>query len=157
MVVTLLLFFHSCHSHELLHAGSSVSALWLGQDLRGGYARYVTVIWPPLHINRSPSKDYVVSLTAIYLINWQVCHCHYYNASGYLMLQGQNLQFCVHRACWRPSSFVLDSLVFVLTMRSLRKYSTEFQYLYPSGLLHILVRDGEYTLIHLKSFICNWP
>ncbi|KAJ8580187.1 hypothetical protein M405DRAFT_834780 [Rhizopogon salebrosus TDB-379] len=40
------------------------------------------------------------------------------------------------------ASFVLDSLVFVLTMRSLRKYSTEFQHLYPSGLLHILVRDA---------------
>jgi len=51
--------------------------------------------------------------------------------------------FIDDRACWRPSSFVLDTLVFILTLRSLRKYSREFQYLYPSGLLHILVRDGE--------------
>ncbi|KAJ8591435.1 hypothetical protein M405DRAFT_814417, partial [Rhizopogon salebrosus TDB-379] len=48
------------------------------------------------------------------------------------------------KICWlsHVASFVLDSLVFVLTMRSLRKYSREFQYLYPSGLLHILVRDA---------------
>ncbi|OAX31930.1 hypothetical protein K503DRAFT_777168, partial [Rhizopogon vinicolor AM-OR11-026] len=41
-----------------------------------------------------------------------------------------------------PTSFVLDTLVFILTLRTLRKYSREFQYLYPSGLLHILVRDA---------------
>ncbi|OAX30996.1 hypothetical protein K503DRAFT_777896, partial [Rhizopogon vinicolor AM-OR11-026] len=40
------------------------------------------------------------------------------------------------------ASFVLDTLVLILTMRSLWKYSGEFQYLYPSGLLHILVRDA---------------
>ncbi|OAX36205.1 hypothetical protein K503DRAFT_320847 [Rhizopogon vinicolor AM-OR11-026] len=39
-------------------------------------------------------------------------------------------------------SFILDTLLFFLTMRSLRKYSTEFRYLYPSGLLHLLVRDA---------------
>ena len=37
-------------------------------------------------------------------------------------------------------------------MRSLRKYSREFQYLYPSGLLNVLIRDGE-CLLTLDSFI----
>ncbi|OAX33558.1 hypothetical protein K503DRAFT_748599 [Rhizopogon vinicolor AM-OR11-026] len=41
-------------------------------------------------------------------------------------------------------SCTLDTLVFVLTMRSLWKYTREFQHLYPSGLLHILVRDAGY-------------
>ncbi|KAG1859823.1 hypothetical protein F4604DRAFT_1153054 [Suillus subluteus] len=40
-------------------------------------------------------------------------------------------------------SFVLDAVLFVSTMRCLRIYSREFQPLYPSDLLHILVRDGK--------------
>ncbi|KAG1867972.1 hypothetical protein DFJ58DRAFT_119304 [Suillus subalutaceus] len=39
-------------------------------------------------------------------------------------------------------SFILDTLLFVLTMRSLRRYSREFQQLYPSSLLHVLFRDA---------------
>lgn len=42
-------------------AGSSISAPWLGQCLRGGHAKYVIVILPLLHINRPPSEEYVVS------------------------------------------------------------------------------------------------
>ncbi|KAG1826027.1 uncharacterized protein BJ212DRAFT_319514 [Suillus subaureus] len=39
-------------------------------------------------------------------------------------------------------SFILDTVLFVLTMRSLRRYSREFQQLYPSSLLHVLFRDA---------------
>ncbi|KAG2032966.1 hypothetical protein BDR03DRAFT_968580 [Suillus americanus] len=39
-------------------------------------------------------------------------------------------------------SFILDAVLFVSTMRCLRVYSREFQSLYPSDLLHILVRDA---------------
>ncbi|KAG1735944.1 uncharacterized protein EDB91DRAFT_546988 [Suillus paluster] len=39
-------------------------------------------------------------------------------------------------------SFVLDIGVFVLTMQSLRRYSRDFECLYPSKLLHLLVRDA---------------
>lgn len=39
-------------------------------------------------------------------------------------------------------SFVLDTILFVLTMRSLQICSREFQCLYPSDLLHVLVRDA---------------
>ena len=37
-------------------------------------------------------------------------------------------------------------------MRSLRKYSKEFEDLYPSGLLYVLVRDGEYAV---EGSFCN--
>ncbi|KAG1795157.1 uncharacterized protein HD556DRAFT_1307740 [Suillus plorans] len=49
--------------------------------------------------------------------------------------------------------FILDIIVFVLTMRSLRIYSREFQQLYPSSLLHILVRDA--TLFFIVSMFSN--
>ncbi|KAG1771471.1 hypothetical protein EDD22DRAFT_966128 [Suillus occidentalis] len=39
-------------------------------------------------------------------------------------------------------SFILDTVLFVLTMRSLRKYSREFEQLYPSSLLYVLFRDA---------------
>ncbi|KAG2149918.1 hypothetical protein BD769DRAFT_366135 [Suillus cothurnatus] len=39
-------------------------------------------------------------------------------------------------------SFILDTILFVLTMRSLWRYSREFQQLYPSSLLHVLFRDA---------------
>ncbi|KAG1874459.1 hypothetical protein F4604DRAFT_1764894 [Suillus subluteus] len=39
-------------------------------------------------------------------------------------------------------SFILDAITFVLTARSLRRYSREFQGLYPSNLLLLLVRDA---------------
>lgn len=39
-------------------------------------------------------------------------------------------------------SIILDTALFVLTMRSLRRYSREFQQLYPSSLLHVLFRDA---------------
>jgi hypothetical protein len=66
--------------------------------------------------------------------------------SGWFISEGWDVLFCAlalaenHR-----SSFILDILLFVLTMRSLRKYSREFAQLYPSCLLHVLVRDGECT------------
>jgi hypothetical protein len=34
-------------------------------------------------------------------------------------------------------------------MRSLRNYCREFRFLYPSGLLRVLVRDGEHPLTRL--------
>ncbi|KAG2143819.1 uncharacterized protein EDB93DRAFT_1291165 [Suillus bovinus] len=46
-----------------------------------------------------------------------------------------------------PPSFILDTVLFVLTMRSLRKYSREFQQLYPSSLLHVLFRDATLFFI----------
>ncbi|KAG2345856.1 hypothetical protein BDR05DRAFT_93118 [Suillus weaverae] len=39
-------------------------------------------------------------------------------------------------------SFILDTVLFVLTMRSLRRYSKEFQQLYPSRLVYVLFRDA---------------
>lgn len=39
-------------------------------------------------------------------------------------------------------SFILDTVLFVLTMRSLWIYSREFEHLYPSSLLHVLIRDA---------------
>ncbi|KAG1738998.1 hypothetical protein EDB19DRAFT_1712409 [Suillus lakei] len=39
-------------------------------------------------------------------------------------------------------SFILDAVIFVLTTRSLRRYSKDFQGLYPSNLLRSLVRDA---------------
>ncbi|KAG1771103.1 hypothetical protein EV702DRAFT_1202132 [Suillus placidus] len=39
-------------------------------------------------------------------------------------------------------SFTLDTVLFVLTMRSLRRYSMEFQQLYPSRLVYVLFRDA---------------
>ncbi|KAG2112980.1 uncharacterized protein F5147DRAFT_835107 [Suillus discolor] len=50
-------------------------------------------------------------------------------------------------------SFILDAVLFVLTMRSLRIYSREFQQLYPSSLLHVLVRDA--TLFFIASMFIN--
>ncbi|KIJ21038.1 hypothetical protein PAXINDRAFT_95988, partial [Paxillus involutus ATCC 200175] len=40
------------------------------------------------------------------------------------------------------ASLLLDTSVFWLTMRSLRRHSQECQHLYPSGLVHLLVRDA---------------
>lgn len=51
------------------------------------------------------------------------------------------------------ASFILDTITFVLTMRSLRKYSREFQQLYPSSLLHVLIRDA--TLFFIASMFSN--
>lgn len=50
-------------------------------------------------------------------------------------------------------SFILDAVVFVLTARSLRRYSREFQCLYPSSLLHLLVRDA--TMFFVLSMFNN--
>ena len=36
-------------------------------------------------------------------------------------------------------------------MRSLQIYCRDFQYLYPSTLLHLLIRDGEYALICIEG------
>jgi len=37
-------------------------------------------------------------------------------------------------------------------MRSLWRYYGEFRHLYPSSLLRVLVRDGEYPLMSLDNF-----
>ncbi|KAG1738999.1 hypothetical protein EDB19DRAFT_1712426 [Suillus lakei] len=50
-------------------------------------------------------------------------------------------------------SFILDAVLFVLTMRSLQRYSREFHQLYPSSLLHVLVRDA--ILFFLASMFSN--
>ncbi|KAG2057566.1 hypothetical protein BDR06DRAFT_185021 [Suillus hirtellus] len=50
-------------------------------------------------------------------------------------------------------SFILDTVLFVLTMRSLRTYSREFQRLYPSTLLRILFRDA--TMFFIASVFSN--
>lgn len=50
-------------------------------------------------------------------------------------------------------SFILDVVTFVLTARSLRRYSREFQGLYPSNLLLLLVRDA--TMFFIFSMINN--
>lgn len=50
-------------------------------------------------------------------------------------------------------SFFLDTVLFVLTMRSLRKYSREFEQLYPSSLLHVLFRDA--TIFFIVSMFSN--
>ncbi|KAG2117706.1 hypothetical protein DEU56DRAFT_157841 [Suillus clintonianus] len=50
-------------------------------------------------------------------------------------------------------SFILDVILFVLTMRSLWKYSREFQHLYPSNLLHVLFRDA--AIFFIASMFSN--
>ncbi|KAG0707929.1 hypothetical protein DFH29DRAFT_1075917 [Suillus ampliporus] len=50
-------------------------------------------------------------------------------------------------------SFILDTLLFVLTMRSLRRYSREFHHLYPSNLLHVLFRDA--TMFFMASMFSS--
>lgn len=66
--------------------------------------------------------------------------------SGWFMSEGQYVLFCaLALAENKQTSFFLDTVLFVLTMRSLRKYSKEFEQLYPSSLLHVLFRDGEST------------
>lgn len=50
-------------------------------------------------------------------------------------------------------SFILDAVTFVLTTRSLRRYSKEFQCLYPSDLLYLLVRDA--TMFFIISMFNN--
>ncbi|KAG2144275.1 hypothetical protein DEU56DRAFT_237172 [Suillus clintonianus] len=50
-------------------------------------------------------------------------------------------------------SLILDTVLFVLTMRSLRRYSREFQQLYPSNLLHMLFRDA--IMLFLTSVFNN--
>ncbi|KAG1735941.1 uncharacterized protein EDB91DRAFT_546552 [Suillus paluster] len=69
------------------------------------------------------------------------------NASHFLFPQLDVTQICVTampKYVWLVyfGSFVLDTALFVLTMRSLRKYSREFQFLYSSHLLHVLFRDA---------------
>ncbi|KAG1735943.1 uncharacterized protein EDB91DRAFT_546555 [Suillus paluster] len=73
------------------------------------------------------------------------------NAGHFLFPQLDEIQVCVvtmPKYVWLVyfGSFVLDTILFVLTMRSLRRYSREFQSLYPSHLLHVLFRDGEHAL-----------
>ncbi|KAG1812827.1 uncharacterized protein BJ212DRAFT_1368399, partial [Suillus subaureus] len=53
--------------------------------------------------------------------------------------------------------FILDAVFFVLTMRSLWIHSMEFQQLYPSSLLHVLFRDGEFAFWRAPSasVFCN--
>ncbi|KAG2124453.1 hypothetical protein DEU56DRAFT_595995 [Suillus clintonianus] len=50
-------------------------------------------------------------------------------------------------------SFILDIILFVLTMRSLWKYSREFRHLYPSDLLRVLFRDA--IIFFLVSMFSN--
>ncbi|KAG2057565.1 hypothetical protein BDR06DRAFT_184789 [Suillus hirtellus] len=50
-------------------------------------------------------------------------------------------------------SFILDAVTFVLTARSLWRYSREFQSLYPSSLLRLLVRDA--TMFFVFSMFNN--
>ncbi|KAG2364681.1 hypothetical protein BDR07DRAFT_771309 [Suillus spraguei] len=50
-------------------------------------------------------------------------------------------------------SLILDTVLFVLTMRSLRIHSGEFQHLYPSNLLHVLFRDA--TIFFIASMFSN--
>ncbi|KAG1908055.1 uncharacterized protein F5891DRAFT_998596 [Suillus fuscotomentosus] len=52
-----------------------------------------------------------------------------------------------------PSVFILDAVTFVLTARSLWRYSREFQSLYPSSLLRLLVRDA--TMFFIFSMFNN--
>ncbi|KAG0698164.1 hypothetical protein DFH29DRAFT_1081920 [Suillus ampliporus] len=69
------------------------------------------------------------------------------NASHYVFPQLDVIRICVTtmpKYVWLIyfGSFILDTLLFVLTMRSLRRYSREFHHLYPSNLLHMLFRDA---------------
>ncbi|KAG2144274.1 hypothetical protein DEU56DRAFT_237115 [Suillus clintonianus] len=50
-------------------------------------------------------------------------------------------------------SFTLDTVIFILTTRSLWRYSREFQFLYPSNLLWLLVRDA--TIFFVLSMFNN--
>ncbi|KAG2336879.1 hypothetical protein BDR05DRAFT_970807 [Suillus weaverae] len=50
-------------------------------------------------------------------------------------------------------SFILDIALFVLTMRSLRIYYREFQCLYPSDLVYLLVRDA--IVFFIVSMLSN--
>ncbi|KAG2072385.1 hypothetical protein BDR04DRAFT_1230524 [Suillus decipiens] len=50
-------------------------------------------------------------------------------------------------------SFILDTVLFVLTMRSLRIHSREFQHLYPSSILHVLFRDA--IIFFIASMFSN--
>ncbi|KAG2144277.1 hypothetical protein DEU56DRAFT_900131 [Suillus clintonianus] len=50
-------------------------------------------------------------------------------------------------------SFILDAVLFILTTRSLWKYSREFRALYPSELLHVLFRDA--ILFFIASMFSN--
>ncbi|KAG2143808.1 uncharacterized protein EDB93DRAFT_1251860 [Suillus bovinus] len=52
-------------------------------------------------------------------------------------------------------SFILDAATFILTARSLWKYSREFQFLYPSNLLLLLVRDGTMFFVNQISVFYN--
>ncbi|KAG2157700.1 uncharacterized protein EDB93DRAFT_808902 [Suillus bovinus] len=68
------------------------------------------------------------------------------------------IQVCVATApkyVWSiyAASFIFDTVLFVLTMRSLRIYSREFQQLYPSSLLRVLFRDA--TLFFIASVFSN--
>lgn len=57
-------------------------------------------------------------------------------------------------------SFILDVVTFVLTARSLRRYSREFQYLYPSDLLRLLVRDAAmfflFSMFNNATIVASW-
>ncbi|KAG1857381.1 hypothetical protein DFJ58DRAFT_726954 [Suillus subalutaceus] len=57
-------------------------------------------------------------------------------------------------------SFILDAITFVLTARSLRRYSREFQGLYPSDLLLLLVRDATiffvFSMFNNAMIIASW-
>ncbi|KAG2143807.1 uncharacterized protein EDB93DRAFT_1154904 [Suillus bovinus] len=50
-------------------------------------------------------------------------------------------------------SVILDAVTFVLTVRSLWRYSREFQFLYPSNLLRVLLRDA--TIFFVISMFNN--
>lgn len=50
-------------------------------------------------------------------------------------------------------SLILDTVLFALTMRSLQLCSREFQCLYPSDLLHLLVRDA--IVFYIVSTLSN--
>ncbi|KAF8840387.1 hypothetical protein BDN67DRAFT_951686 [Paxillus ammoniavirescens] len=52
------------------------------------------------------------------------------------------------------ASLLLDSSVFWLTMRSLRRHSQECRHLYPSGLVHLLVRDA--VTFYVVSIFYEW-
>ncbi|KAG2031657.1 hypothetical protein BDR03DRAFT_904660 [Suillus americanus] len=57
-------------------------------------------------------------------------------------------------------SFILDAMTFVLTARSLRRYSREFQSLYPSDLLLLLVRDATtffvFSMFNNAMIVACW-
>ncbi|KAH7910062.1 hypothetical protein BJ138DRAFT_153194 [Hygrophoropsis aurantiaca] len=59
----------------------------------------------------------------------------------------------VHAWTLFTATFALDTAVFIITMRSLRRYSRICRHLYPSTLLHRLFRDGTWLYFYRLSFL----